>query len=245
MGKTRQRHLRPYSNCTMPRPAHSKKVRRERKTLRPGLLFGAILAAAAMLFPFDAPPDAVVVRPDTREYGEGRTFYAGRLLVASPGMRDPRFQKTVIVLLRHDESGAFGLVLNRVLGKVKLSEFLKRVGIDAPENGGEVVLHYGGPVEPHSVFILHSTELEFPNSRFVGEKVALSSDPAILRAIALGKGPRRVVVAVGYSGWGPGQLEAEMKGGAWFTAPADEDILFDESNETKWERAMARRFREI
>lgn len=224
---------------------HSEMMHRERKSLSVSRLFCAGLAAVVMLFPLGPRPDAAVIPRGMPGDGGVRTFYAGQLLVAAPGMRDPRFQKTVILLLRHDESGAFGLVLNRVLGTVKLSLLLDKLGIDPPEGAVEVVLHYGGPVQPNSVFVLHSAELKFSNSLRVNEKVAVSTDPAILRAIALGKGPRQVMLAVGYAGWGPGQLESEMKLRAWFTAPAEEDILFDHSYETKWERAMARRFRTL
>ncbi len=226
-------------------PAQSKTAHRERVALILSRLFGVSLAVVTILFPVWAPPDAVVVRPGTGGRGEARTFYAGQLLVAAPSMLDPHFEKTVILLVRHDESGAFGLVVNRVLGTVKLSRLLERLGINPPEDAGELVLHYGGPVQPQSVFVLHSAELKFPNSYSVSEKMAVSSDAAALRAIALGKGPRRAMVAVGYAGWGSGQLEAEMRQGAWYTAPADEDILFDESQDTKWERAMERRFRAI
>jgi putative transcriptional regulator len=160
-------------------------------------------------------------------------------------MRDPRFKETVILLVRHNESGAFGLVVNRVVGVVKISEILKRLGMKAPENSAEIAVHYGGPVQPEAGFVLYSTDFKFPRSYRVSEKFAVSKDATILRNVALGKGPRQIMFAVGYSGWGAGQLEAEMRLGAWYTAPAEEDILFDENQDTKWTRAMKRRFRTL
>ncbi|MFQ5913082.1 MAG: YqgE/AlgH family protein [Nitrospinota bacterium] len=209
-------------------------------------LIGASLAAGAVFFPSGGPPNAVV-RPDTNHHREQRnwTFHAGELLVAAPRMRDPRFRKAVILLVRHDRSGAFGLVVNRVLRTVKVALLLERLGLKTPDDAGEIVVHYGGPVEPQRGFVLHSTELQLPNAHKVNDDIALSSHVAVLRAIALGKGPRRTIFAVGYAGWGPGQLEGEMRRGDWFTAPADIDILFDVKQDTKWTRAMARRFRTL
>lgn len=205
---------------------------------------GASLAAVAVLFASGASPGEGL-RSGTADHREHKTSRAGKLLVAAPSMRDPRFRKTVILVVRHDSSGAFGLVVNRVLGTAKLSDILKGLGLEAPEEADEIVVHYGGPVQPQSFFVLHSTEPKLPNAYRVSEKIAVSSGPAILRAIALGEGPRKTMFALGYAGWGPGQLEAEMRRGGWFTAPADEDILFDDSQETKWMRAMARRFRTL
>ncbi len=206
--------------------------------------FLAGLAAGLVLLPVVAPSQ-VVERPGAGSPDRIGTSHAGELLVATPRMRDPRFRKTVILLVRHSRKGAFGLVLNRVVGKVKLARLLKGLDLKAPEDVGEINVHYGGPVDPESGFVVHSLEREAKPGFRVSETVGVSPVNAILRAIALGEGPRRIVFAVGYAGWGPGQLDAEMRRGDWYTAPADQDILFDEKQNTKWKRAVERRFQTL
>jgi putative transcriptional regulator len=107
----------------------------------------------------------------------------------------------------------------------------------------QVNIHYGGPVSPDTGFVLHTTEHKLNVIHDVGENVAISPVDAVLRAMARGKRPEKIVIAVGYAGWGAGQLESEMRRGDWYTAPADPDILFDDDHASKWNRAMERRFR--
>ncbi len=240
----RRRSCGSDSACTALSSASSKTAHGERNTVSLRRFIGAGLAAAAVLLPSEAPSDAVAQR-GTAYHGESRTLRAGELLVATPRMRDPRFRKTVILLVRHDDSGTFGLVVNRVLGKLKLSAALERLGLKVPGGAGEIVLHYGGPVRPQVGFVVHSTEQKIKPAYRVNDKVAVSLLDKFLRAISVGKRPRQTVFAVGYAGWAPGQLEGEMRRGDWFTAPADEDILFDDRQDTKWARALRRRFRSL
>ena len=166
---------------------------------------------------------------------------AGQLLVAEAGMPDPRFAETVIVLVRHDESGAFGLVINRRLGIRPIAAVMKTLGLDPDNTTGEMTIHYGGPVEPSLGFVLHSTDYGRAGTLKVTDGIALTAEPEIVRDIAQGRGPHRSLFALGYTGWGPGQLEDEIRLGTWFTVPADDDLIFDDSIGTKWKRASARR----
>jgi putative transcriptional regulator len=175
------------------------------------------------------------------EAADFRGSLVGQLLVATADMPDPRFARTVIYMVRHDATGAQGLVVNRPLGDIPLAVLLDRASLESKDVHGAVRLHSGGPLEPRRVFVLHTGEYPGDLSLPVGDGITLTWDPAILLAIARGAGPRRLLFALGYAGWGPGQLEREMKSGAWVKASADEAILFDSADESKWERAIARR----
>jgi putative transcriptional regulator len=178
----------------------------------------------------------------SQEPRAGTGSLAGQILVATPEMQDPRFARTVIYMVRHDATGAQGLVLNRPLRReIPLAVLLDQVGMESKGVQGMVRLHVGGPVEVQRVSVLHTAEYVGQGTLSIKDGIALTSEPDILRAIAQGKGPRRALFALGYAGWAPGQLEAEMKTGAWVRASADEALIFDEDYATKWDRAMARR----
>ena len=166
----------------------------------------------------------------------------GQLLVATSELEDPRFTRTVIYMVRHDaRTGAMGLVVNRQLGEVPMAVLLKQSGLPGEGAKGSVRLHVGGPVEATRIFVLHTDDYAGPDTVKVGNGVAITSEPSILTSIIEGKGPRRARFTLGYAGWGPGQLEAEMKAGYWAVVPSDDAILFDDAYETKWDRAMAKR----
>ncbi len=203
--------------------------------LRPVL---AALAAFAVLTGAREVPDRTVDLEST-------DFLTGKLLVAAPDMPDPRFKETVILVVEHDHRGALGLVVNRRLGTVELARFFENLGLESKNVRGVVRIHYGGPVQPEFGFVIHSTDFSSGDTREVTPEIAVSPEAEVLRAIAHGEGPRRVLFAVGYAGWGPGQLEEEMRRDDWFTAPADLDIVFDDDVATKWKRAMARRYRSL
>lgn len=166
---------------------------------------------------------------------------AGQFLVAAEEMGDPRFARTVILMIRHDATGAMGLVVNRPMGEAPIARLLEGIGLDATGTRGDVRLHYGGPVEPQQGLTLHTTEFSIDGTLQVTGGIAVTGNPEIIRAIGMGRGPKRYLVALGYAGWAPGQLEGEMKAGGWVAVPADEALTFDENYEKKWERAMSRR----
>ncbi len=165
----------------------------------------------------------------------------GQLLVATPEMGDPRFARTVIYMVHHDATGAMGLVVNRPFKEVSIALLLERLGMDKTGVRGDIRVHYGGPVEPGRAFIVHTTDYTAEGTQVIKNGIALTGRPAILRAIAAGTGPRRALFVLGYAGWAPGQLEAEIATGAWATAPADPGLVFGDNYEEKWDRAMARR----
>lgn len=169
------------------------------------------------------------------------TSLTGQLLVATPEMPDPRFARTVLYMIRHDATGAEGLILNRPLGDMPLATLLRQMRIDSARVTSTVRLHTGGPVDPRRVLVLHTAEYATEGTRAIKDAIALTQEAAILAAIAHGKGPRRAFFALGYAGWAPGQIEAEIKAGAWVRAVADEALVFDTDYERKWERAMERR----
>jgi putative transcriptional regulator len=170
---------------------------------------------------------------------------AGQLLVASPSMRDPRFARTVILMVRHDKTGAMGLVINRPVGERPLAELLKAFGESPPAAGGGVRIFAGGPVQPELGFVLHSADYRRPETVAIGASMAMTASRDIFRDMIAGTGPGKSLFAFGYSGWGPGQLEGELSQNAWFTAPADVALVFDADRDKVWELAMERRTRDL
>ncbi|HEX5795604.1 MAG TPA: YqgE/AlgH family protein [Geminicoccaceae bacterium] len=167
---------------------------------------------------------------------------AGRLLVATPELEDPNFYHTIVYMVKHDGGGAMGLVLNRVLGKGPVAELLEGLGEEGKvDPAAEIEVHFGGPVESGRGFVLHSPDYDGEDTVVLSDLVALTSSLDVLRAIAAGEGPKRSLLALGYAGWAPGQLEAEITAGAWEVVEPDEGLLFDDQVDTKWQRALDRR----
>lgn len=164
-------------------------------------------------------------------------FLKGQLLVATKKIADPRFAKTVIYMVAHDRKGAFGVVVNKVFGSGSMTKFLKGFDIEPGDIKGNIKLHYGGPVEPGSGFVLHTADYKGPGTNIVDSKIAMTTEMSVFKAIAEGKGPRLSLFALGYAGWAAGQLEGEIARGDWFSAPADEKLIFGDDIESKWERA--------
>jgi putative transcriptional regulator len=165
---------------------------------------------------------------------------AGQLLVAMPQMQDHRFQRSVIYLCAHNEEGAMGLVVNKLIGTLTLSELLDQLNIPHPGVSHSPRVHFGGPVESGRGFVLHSSDYVEEGSLLVGGEMALTATLDILRAIGRGEGPRNSLLALGYAGWGAGQLDHELQQNGWLHAPADEEIVFGKDLEKKWMRAMAK-----
>jgi putative transcriptional regulator len=165
---------------------------------------------------------------------------AGQLLVATSEMSDPRFFHSVIYMVQHDDNGAMGLVVNRPVATVPLARVLGEVGFDTTGVTGTITVHLGGPVDLTRGAVLHTAEYAAKETLHITSTVSVTWEPEVLRAIADGKGPRRSLFAVGYAGWGPGQLEAEITAGAWVAVPADEDLVFGDEDARKWERAMSK-----
>lgn len=167
-------------------------------------------------------------------------YLAGQLLVAMPGMKDQRFAKSVIYMCAHSAEGAMGLVLNRVLDQLSFTDLLDQLSIDSSGISDPIRVHFGGPVETGRGFVLHSPDYQQEGTLVVSHTVALTATVDILRAIAAGSGPRRHLLALGYAGWGPGQLDGEIRANGWLNVSPDDELVFDTNLDQKWERAMAK-----
>ncbi len=183
-----------------------------------------------------------------KKHGKTAGYLDGQMLLAMPGMTDPRFVKSVIYLCAHSGDGAMGLVVNRKSRRIKFHDLLvqlevvrKEDSILLPGRAGEVPVLRGGPVETQRGFVLHSSDYSADETTMrVDGDVSLTVSVDILRAIAQGVGPRRAVLALGYAGWGAGQLENEIQQNGWLSCPADADLLFDEDFDTKYTRALGK-----
>ncbi len=168
------------------------------------------------------------------------SYLVGQLLVAMPGMPDTRFAKTVIYMCAHNAEGAMGLVVNRSLDALSFPDLLDQLDIDTSAMTEHVDVHFGGPVETGRGFVLHSPDYLQEGTMVVADGIALTATVEILKAIAAGKGPRRHLLALGYAGWGPGQLDSEIKANGWLSVGADDGLVFDADLNTKWDRAMGK-----
>lgn len=164
-------------------------------------------------------------------------FLVGQFLLAMPGIGDPRFEKAVIAMCVHDEGGALGIGLGRILPRITFHDLLKQLDIE-PGVAPDVAIHLGGPVEPQRGFILHSRDWGGDGSIDVAGRWTLTATLDILRAIAEGRGPTRWVAALGYAGWGEGQLEEEMGRHGWFTTPGNDELLYDCDVGSRWATAF-------
>ncbi|MBX9633896.1 MAG: YqgE/AlgH family protein [Magnetospirillum sp.] len=165
-------------------------------------------------------------------------YLAGQLLIAMPQMQDPRFVRSVVYLCAHTAEGAMGIVVNRLFDGLSFSELLEQLDIDVPPECDRIRVHAGGPVEGGRGFVLHSADYMHDTSLMVAEGVALTATVDVLKAIAEGDGPRKCLLALGYAGWSPGQLDSEIRENAWLNVPADEQLLFDYDLDHKWEAAI-------
>lgn len=167
-------------------------------------------------------------------------YMSGQLLIAMPSMADPRFARTVIYLCAHSDQGAMGLVINRPMPQITFVDLLEQLDIETEGTVEDQVVNFGGPVESGRGFVLHSGDFQREGTMMVDDAVGLTATVDILRAIAAGDGPEHHLLALGYAGWGPGQLDSEIQTNGWLHAPADGAILFDHDLSTKWERSIAK-----
>jgi putative transcriptional regulator len=164
-------------------------------------------------------------------------FLSGKLLLAMPGMADPRFERAVIALCMHDENGAIGVGIGHKRAGIGFRGLLKQLEID-PGQAPDVAVHHGGPVEPGRGFVLHSADWRGQDSLHIagadGPIFAMTGTIDVLRAIAEGRGPSKWIAALGYAGWGEGQLEEELTRHGWFAAASGPEILFDTPTDERW-----------
>jgi putative transcriptional regulator len=197
----------------------------------PSFLAAVILSLAALVAALPTPAQ--------------QASLAGQLLIAAPTMDDPRFFQTVILMVRHDRNGAMGIIVNRPLGARPLAALLEAVGDKDPPALGDVPIFDGGPVQLELGFVIHSAEYRINGTLDINGHVAMTSNPQILRDIGNKQGPKHSLIAFGYAGWGPGQLESEMARRFWYTAPEDAKLVFETDRAKVWEDAIARRTQEL
>lgn len=169
---------------------------------------------------------------------EASAYFEGQMLLAMPAMTDPRFERAVIYMCAHNDEGAMGLVINRTLDSIDFRELLGQLEIPVVDSTRDIPVHFGGPVEDQRGFVLHSGEYRHAETLMVTEDVGLTATLDILRALAQGEGPERSILALGYAGWGAGQLDSEIQDNAWLSVPYDEGLMFEVSDGDKWERAF-------
>jgi putative transcriptional regulator len=185
-------------------------------------------------------PLACAYLRDMAASNQTSSHFTGMMLIAMPGMADTRFSKAVVYICSHSEEGAMGIVVNQVIDQLRLPAVLQQLGIEGSGRPEDQPVHVGGPVESNRGFVLHSAEYRLDSTLVIDENFALTATVEILRAIAEGKGPSRLVLALGYAGWAPGQLDAEILDNGWLIAPGDADIVFDRNDDNKWNRALAK-----
>jgi putative transcriptional regulator len=172
-------------------------------------------------------------------------FLDDQFLIAMPGMKDERFARSVIYICAHSEEGAMGLIINQVQEMlfpdllVQLGVLDEKQAIRLPPQARDLVIRHGGPVDRSRGFVLHSDDYMVESSMPVSDEICLTATVDILRAISSGSGPRRALMALGYSGWGAGQLEHEIAENGWLTCPASVDLLFDPDLDRKYDRILA------
>lgn len=167
-------------------------------------------------------------------------YLTGQLLVAMPQMQDPRFERSVIYVCAHTADGAMGLVVNKLMESLSFEDLLSQLNIDGDDVSDEIRVHFGGPVETGRGFVLHSADYVQDGTLVIDDNVALTATIDVLRSIADGDGPRHSLLALGYAGWGAGQLDDEIQANGWLSVPADDSLVFGGNLDTRWEAAMGK-----
>ena len=161
----------------------------------------------------------------------------GKLLISMPSLEDERFYKTVIYICAHSSEGTMGIIINKKIDYDLYPDLLEQLGIDKPLSNKKLYIRYGGPVETGRGFVLHSDEVLQKETLSIGKGVALTSNLEFFEDLSKGKGPENSIFALGYAGWGPGQIEKEILANSWMTLSADSKFLFDEEVSNKWNKA--------
>ncbi|MDH3196297.1 MAG: YqgE/AlgH family protein [Hyphomicrobiales bacterium] len=179
--------------------------------------------------------------------GPDSVYLDGHLLIAMPGMQDDRFARAVVYVCAHSEDGAMGIIVNKTAPDIAFADLLTQLQIVKQQDGRnaakieDIRIHHGGPVETGRGFVLHSADYFLENATLmIANDVCLTATLDILRAIADGSGPDEAFLALGYAGWAPTQLEAEIQANGWLHGPADTAILFDDDVGSKYDRALAK-----
>lgn len=172
---------------------------------------------------------------------QGNNFLEGKLLIAMPGMSDPRFEKSVIYMCAHSTEGAMGIMVNKPVTGLSFQELLRKLELEVTDSTPDFPVLYGGPVETGRGFVLHTGDYDGSDATLpVSEDVSLTATLDILRAMGKGKGPQKAIFALGYAGWSPGQIEDEIRANGWIHCDCDRALLFADDIENKWASALGR-----
>jgi len=161
----------------------------------------------------------------------------GQILISLPNIKDERFYKSVIYICAHSPEGAMGFIINKSLELELYPTLLKQLGLDNLQNNKKIYFHYGGPVEPNRGFVLHSDDFIKKESMPIDKGIVLTSTVDVFEGLSKGAGPKVSMLAIGYTGWGPGQLEKEMSDNGWLSSPINSNFVFDENYKQKWLKA--------
>lgn len=165
---------------------------------------------------------------------------SGKFLIAMPAMADPRFERSVVLVCRHSDEGTMGLIVNKPLAEPGFADLLDQIGVARDAHMARVAVHYGGPVENGRGFVLHGDDwVSSEGTMAVPGGLAMTTTQDVLKALARGAGPARALMALGYAGWAPGQLEAEIGRNDWLTVDAVPALIFADDNASKWAAALA------
>ena len=191
---------------------------------------------------------AWAARPSDDPRTAGQPFtgsLAGKLLVAAPSMADPRFRQSVVLMVSHTAEGALGLIVNKPMGELDTAKLYDRMGLDHKGPNRQLTVHFGGPVEPQYSFVIHGADFAAPETQKVSDKLFVTPESVVIAAMSREVGPAQAIFVVGYAGWGPSQLEGEMKRDDWVIAPADSSLVLGPNHDGKWQRAMELRYRSL
>ncbi|MBV8939450.1 MAG: YqgE/AlgH family protein [Alphaproteobacteria bacterium] len=161
-------------------------------------------------------------------------YLTGTLLIATPSLQEGCFSKAVIYICEHSPGGAMGVIINQPIASVRLAEILKELDLVTDRKIGDLPVYFGGPVEGHRGFVVHTADVVLEDTVTNKEGIALTANIAMLRSIAEGHMPQHNFLVLGYAGWAAGQLEAEIEAGGWITAPATRSLVFETNDEEKW-----------
>lgn len=167
-------------------------------------------------------------------------FLAGKLIIAMPTMSDPRFKRSVVCICAHNEDGAIGIIINKIIESLSFSKIIKQLKLKKNRTKSDYKDHiyFGGPVETERGFILHSADYSSENSTSINSEISMTASTEILQALIDGNGPNKSIVALGYAGWGPGQLDTEIQSNAWLSVESDLELVFSAKTAEKWDMAL-------
>jgi putative transcriptional regulator len=172
---------------------------------------------------------------------EGQSFLEGKLLIAMPGMTDPRFEKSVIFMCAHSADGAMGIIVNKPVAGLSFQDLMQKLDLQVTDHTLNFPVLYGGPVETGRGFVLHSGDYDSSDATLpVSEDVSLTATLDILRAMGEGRGPQSAIFALGYAGWSPGQIEDEIRSNGWIHCDSDSSLLFGTDLDAKWATALGK-----